>query len=107
MRLPLGGVDDPRDHVERPRPIDAASIGVDGERDPHREDVEVGVVLACLQLVDAEPAQRFDQHLSMRPCGSVRHQQLVVGPRMDAQVGDCHCAPVSHAYRVRRCVSSV
>ncbi len=65
-------VDDPRDDVERPRPIDAAAVGVDRERDAHRQDVEVGVILACLQFVDAEPTQRVDEHLRVRARGAVR-----------------------------------
>ena len=51
---PLRRVDDPRDDVERPRPVDAAAVGVDGERDAHRQDVGRRRGLAGAQLVELE-----------------------------------------------------
>ena len=59
--LPLLAGDEPWDHVERPRPVDVLALGVDRERDPHREDLEVGHPLAFAELVDPEPVEQLHQ----------------------------------------------
>ena len=57
--LPLLAGDQPGDDVERPRPVDVLALGVDRERDAHREDLEVGHPLALAQFVDAEPVEQL------------------------------------------------
>ena len=58
---PLVTVDQARDDVERPRPVDVRSVGVDRERDPHRQDLEVGHPLAFADLVEADAMQQLDE----------------------------------------------
>jgi hypothetical protein len=89
---PLDRVDDPGDDVERPRPVDATPVRVHRERDAHRQDVQIGVILARLQLVDAEAAQGLDQNRSMWSCAAIGQQQLVVGPCMHTKIGHSHSA---------------
>ena len=59
--LPLLAGNQPRNDVERPRPVDVLALGVDRERDAHREDLEVGHPLAFAQFVDAEPVEQIHQ----------------------------------------------
>ena len=84
---PLGGVDDPGDHVERPRPVDAAPVGVDGERDAHGEHVEVGGVLTGLQLGHPEVLEVLDERRGRPARAAVGLQQLVPQRR------PCRCRP--------------
>ena len=58
---PLLAVDQPRDDVERPRPVDVRAVGVDGERDPHRQDLEIGHPLALADLVEPDAVQQLDE----------------------------------------------
>ena len=58
---PLGTVDQAGDDVERPRTVDVRSVGVDGERDPHRQDLEVGHPLSFADLVEADAVQQLDE----------------------------------------------
>ena len=80
--------DHPRDDVERPGAVDATTVGVHGERDPHREDVELGQGLAFLQLAVLERGELVEQRprrLAGRPVGG---QELVPGVVVGAHV--CH-----------------
>lgn len=58
---PLVGGDGAWDHVERPGAVDAAAVGVDGERDAHAHDVELGQVLTLLQLGETQALQLLHQ----------------------------------------------
>ena len=61
------------------------AVGVHGERDAHREDVEVGPVLALLQLGQAQLAQAGHEGRGRRTGRTVRLQQLVPPSGLDAQ----------------------
>ena len=74
MRGPLAGLDHPGDHVERPGPVDAVTVGVDGERDAHRQDVGRRAGLAGVQLVDAEAV---DQRQHASAAAGARRRRLV------------------------------
>ena len=78
-RGPLGGLDDAGDDVERPRPVDAAGLGVDGERDPQREDVGRRRRLAGPQLIEPEVVDDGEQLVRRRPGPAVGVAQLVPG----------------------------
>ncbi len=77
---PLLTGDEPRDDVERPCPVDVLALRVDGERDPHGEDLEVGHPLALAQLVDAEPVEELHQIAGDRARSPVVLEQLVHEP---------------------------
>ena len=87
---PLAGGDDPRDHVERPGAVDAAPVGVHGERDPQGEDVELGEVLALLQLGEAESLEEIGEAFAAgrgSPSASISSSQAA---RRGAQFGHRH-----------------
>ena len=89
-RPPLLGVDDAGDDVEGPGPVDAAPVGVHGERDAHREDVEVGPDLPFLELGQPELPELGHEERGRGAGGAVGRHQFV--PRR----GRCnHGAPVS------------
>ena len=48
---PLLGGYHPRDHVERPCPVDVARLGVNGESDAHRPDSQLGRRLPPRELI--------------------------------------------------------
>ena len=64
---PLLGGDDSRHYVERPRAIDATTVGVDGERDTHADNVQFSKVLALLQLCQPKPLELLHQ---LAGCGA-------------------------------------
>ena len=74
---PLVAVDQARDDVERPGPVDVLTVGVDGERDPHREDLEIGHPLAFAHLVEPDAVQQLDQVTRDRSRAPVVLQQFV------------------------------
>ena len=78
-RGPFGGLDHPGDDVERPRPVDAAGLGVHGERDPESEDVGRRRGLAGPELIEAEVVDDGEQLLRRRPRPTVTIAQLVPG----------------------------
>ena len=80
---PLGRFDDARDHVERPCPVDAAAVGVHGERDAHRLDVGGRRRLTAAQLVELESMKDIEQFPCRRAWRAVLVAQLV--PRGDAR----------------------
>ncbi len=84
---PLGRVDHPGDHVERPRAVDAAAVGVDGEGDPERQDLQVGEVLAGLELGGAEVADHVDDRGGRLARLAVGRDQLVPGVGEGSQFG--------------------
>ena len=83
MRRPLPRLDDPGDDVERPRPVDAAAVGVHRERDAHREDVGGGGGLPAAQLVDPEGVDDGQDLGRGRPRVAVGVAQLVPRLRRD------------------------
>ncbi|MFT3853519.1 MAG: hypothetical protein QM733_12385 [Ilumatobacteraceae bacterium] len=89
---PLARRDDPRDDVERPGTVDAPPVGVDGERDPEGEDVDLGEVLAGLQLDQPHPLQVIRQRLRGRTRLTVAADQLVPGARRRPQLRHRHRA---------------
>ena len=78
---PLVGLDDAGDDVERPRPIDAGAVGVDGEGDAHGEDVGGGRGLAGTQLLDTQAIDDLEHVDRRRPRRAVVVAQLVPGRR--------------------------
>ncbi len=74
---PLVTVDQARDDVERPRPVDVLAVAVDGERDSHREDLEIGHPLALAHLVDPDAVEQFDQVVRDRSRAAVQFEQFV------------------------------
>jgi hypothetical protein len=84
---PLAGLDDARDDVEGPRPVDASTVGVHGERDAGGEDVELRQVLARLQLRQTEVAQVLDQRRGGGAGRPVVGQQLVPAARGGPDLG--------------------
>ena len=85
---PLGRLDDTGDDVERPRPVDAAAIVVDGERDAHRLDVGGCGGLATPQLVQLEPVEEGDQPRRRRARAHRRSQSSSHGAGRDVIDGD-------------------
>jgi hypothetical protein len=57
--------------------VDVLPVGVDGERDPHRQDLEVGHPLALADLVEADAVQQLDQVARDRSGAPVGLQQFV------------------------------
>ena len=76
--VPLGARDHPRDDVERPGAVDVLTVGVDGERDPHREDVELGDLLALGERLGAE-SPRSSTSAPPRP-GAARRRRPPARP---------------------------
>jgi hypothetical protein len=87
---PLGGVDDPGDDVEGPGPVDAPAVRVDGEGHAHGQDVQVGVVLAGLELGHAERVDELHQGGGRGPGTAVRTDELVPESRLHPVVGERH-----------------
>ena len=53
-RLPLVGRDHPWDHIEGPRPVDVAGLGVDGEGDAHGLHGQLRSLLTLLQFLHGQ-----------------------------------------------------
>jgi hypothetical protein len=90
MRRHSDGGDDPRDDVERPGPVDATAVGVDGERDAHGEDVELGERLSLLQFAVLERRQLLDERSCRGARRAVGGEELVPGGRRGAHVCQGH-----------------
>jgi hypothetical protein len=84
---PLLGRDHARDHVEGPGAIDVGAVAVDGERDAHRPDGEIGCLLAGDQLVDAQLAEPGDE-VRAGVARTTVVDQLVPAPRRRVAVPD-------------------
>ena len=78
---PLVAGDEPRHDVERPGAVDVLTVRVHGERDAHREDLEVGQSLALAHLGETDALQQCDHFGRDRPGASIGLQQFVHGPR--------------------------
>ena len=88
IRRHSDGRDDPRDDVERPGSVDALAVGVHGEGDAHRQDVDLGQRLALLQLAVLERRQLGEQRRRGGPRRAVGRHQLV--PRVCLGAHVCH-----------------
>ncbi len=71
--IPFLPGDDARHDVERPRPVDAAALGVDGKRNAHDQDGEFGGGLALAQIRVAQGSQI----LAQRPGRGTRPRRAV------------------------------
>ncbi len=83
---PLVGGEDPGDDVEGPGPVDALAVGVDGERDALVQDVDVGGVLADLQLGRPERASIPASAAAAGRGVAVGGEELVPGSGPPAEV---------------------
>ena len=53
--------DHTRDEVERPRAVEVGAVGVHGERDAHRQDLDLGDALELGQLLRAQTVEHRHQ----------------------------------------------
>ncbi len=78
---PLVAGDHPGDDVERPGAIDVLAVGVHGERDAHRQDLDLGDALELGQFLRSEAVEHRHQGGGDGTRFAVPADQLVHPPR--------------------------
>ena len=73
---PLLGLDHAGHDIEGPGPVDPLAVGVDGEGDPHRQDVEIGQVTGVARARPARAA-RAARRAPGPPGGASRRARAV------------------------------
>ena len=89
--IPLGGRHEQRNHVERPRPVNAFGIAVDVVGDAVVANRALGVLPPRRQLVTAERLERSHEGVVVRAEFAVRCDQLVVDEPI------AHLVPIEQA----------
>ena len=78
---PLVAGDHAGDEVERPGTVDVGAVGVHGERDAHRQDLDLGDPLPLGQLLRAESVEHRHQRGGDGTRLAVPVDQLIHPPR--------------------------